>query len=67
MSSMVLAWVAVAGTYAVLFGAAIGWEVWTASHRPGRVLPLAAAYVWIPLGGALVVALLLRSALASSL
>ena len=60
---MVAAWIAVAGTYAVLFAAGFGVEMWTVAHRPERERNFAAVYLWLPLGGALTVALLLHSAL----
>ena len=60
---MVLAWLAVASTYAVLFAAGFGIELWAAARRPEREFHVAALYLWIPLGGSLAVALALGSAL----
>ena len=62
---MVLAWTAVVCTYAVLLAAGVGVELWTTAHRPERERNFAAPYLWIPLGGALTVAMLLHSALAA--
>jgi len=64
---MVVAWIAVASTFAVLFAGGIAFEAWGDARRPHRREHVAAAYLWIPMGGALTVALLLRDALSGAL
>ena len=56
-----------AASIALLFAGGFAFEAWGDARRPDRRQHVAAAYLWIPLGGALAVALLFWDALSSSL
>jgi hypothetical protein len=61
-ATVTLVWIAVGAVYALTMGAGIGLQYVLESRRPGAARLVQFTYLWIPLGAAMLVAVLMLGA-----